>query len=135
MGKRLVVDRRQCTGCDSCVLTCSFAHEGFFDLEKTRIWVRKNAERAECAPKVCTQCEEAPCIASCPVDALSRNDKTGEIRLDREMCNGCQGCIPACPHSGIGFDDGCRVPLICDLCGGDPACVKFCEFPLAIRFE
>ena len=135
MWKRLVVESTRCTGCNSCMLTCSFVHEGLFDLEKTRIWVKKDAERADCAPNVCIQCEEAPCIASCPVNALSRDEKTGVILVDREGCNGCQECVPACPYGGIGFDGTDRVLLICDLCGGDPACVKFCEFPLAIHFD
>jgi len=135
MWKHLVVDSLQCTGCDSCMLTCSFVHEGIFSFEKARIRVSKNGDRAACTPKVCTQCEEAPCISSCAVDALSRDEKTGAVRLNQDACNGCQDCVPACPYDGIGFDEGNRVPLICDLCEGDPACVKFCEFPLAIRYD
>jgi Fe-S-cluster-containing hydrogenase component 2 len=135
MAKHLIVDPVQCTGCNACILTCSFEHEGVFSLEKTRIQVEKDGERADCTPKVCIQCEGAPCVGSCPVDALSRDKKTGGIRLDREICNGCKECVPACPYEGIGFDETDRLPLICDLCGGDPACVKFCEFPLAIRYD
>ena len=135
MRKRLVIDSAECTGCDSCRLTCSFAHEGLFSLEKARIWVEKDNERARFTPRVCVQCEEAPCIANCPVGALSRDGRTGAITVDRETCDGCQTCVTACPYDGIMFDDADGVPLICDLCGGDPACVKFCQFPLAIRFE
>ena len=135
MRKHLVVDPPECTGCDSCMLTCSFEHERSFSIEKARIWVEKDNEWAEFTPRVCIQCNEAPCIASCPVDALSRDERTGATIVDRETCNGCQICVTACPFDGIRFDDTDGVPLICDLCGGDPACVKFCQFPLAIRFE
>ena len=134
MRERLVIEATQCTGCDSCVLTCSFVHEGFFGFEKARIWVDRDAERADFTPRVCIQCEEAPCIASCPVGALSRDEESGAIRVDGDICDGCRVCVTACPYDGIGFDDTGCVPLICDLCGGDPACVKFCQFPLAIRF-
>lgn len=135
MWKRLVVDSMRCTGCNSCMLTCSFGHEGVFSFEKARIWVDRDAERADYTPRVCIQCEEAPCIPSCPLDALSRDERTGAIGVDRETCNGCQECVPVCPYGGIEFDDTDGVPLICDLCGGDPACVKFCEFPLAIVLD
>lgn len=134
MRKCLVVDSSQCTGCNSCMLTCSFEHAGLFSLEKVRIWVDRDTERADFTPRVCIQCEEAPCIASCPVDALSREERTGAIAVARGTCDGCRICATACPFDGIGFDDADGMPLICDLCGGDPACVKFCEFPLAIRF-
>ena len=135
MRKRLVIDPPECTGCDSCMLTCSFQHERSFGLEKSRIWIEKDNERADFIPRVCVQCDDAPCIDSCPVDALSRDERTGATILDREICTGCQTCVSACPFDGIRFDDKDGVPLICDLCGGDPTCVKYCQFPLAIRFE
>jgi Fe-S-cluster-containing dehydrogenase component len=134
MRKRLVVDSTQCTGCNSCMLSCSFEHEGLFNLAKARIWVDRDAERADYTPRVCVQCDDAPCINSCPVNALSRDQTTGAIAVTRGACDGCGVCAASCPFDGIGFDDADGMPLICDLCGGDPACVKFCEFPLAIRF-
>ena len=133
--KRLVLDAIRCSGCRSCVLACSFAHGGVFDVSASRVRIHRNAERAECAPRVCIQCEEAPCIASCPVEALSRDDKTGAIRLDADTCTGCRRCVDACPHEGVGFDEKGNLPLICDLCGGEPVCVGFCRFTEAIRFD
>jgi carbon-monoxide dehydrogenase iron sulfur subunit len=134
MAKRLVIDATECTGCDSCALTCSFEHERAFSLEKACIWVEKDQERASFTPRVCVQCEEAPCIVACPVGALTRDERSGATVVDRDICNGCQICVSVCPFDGIGFDDSDGLPLICDLCGGEPACVRFCEFPLAIRF-
>ena len=133
--KHLVIDPVHCTGCNSCMLTCSFAHERLYDFSKSRIRVQKNAERAECIPRVCIQCEEAPCLSACPVGALSRDSSTGAIQVDGEACTGCKICVASCPYEGIGFDEESQLPLICNLCGGDPACVKFCRFTQAIQFK
>lgn len=135
MDKHLIIDAERCTGCNSCMLTCSFAHDNYFSFARSRIQVKKNAERAIFTPKVCIQCDEAPCITSCPVGALSRDETLGTIKLDEEKCIGCKACVSACPYGGIFFDEDNLMPLICDLCGGDPACVKFCRFPEAIKYE
>src|SRR4030042_836889 len=105
MRNHLVIDSTECTGCDSCALTCSFVHERSFSLEKARIRLEKHEERADFTPKVCVQCEEALCIASCPVGALSRDERTGATLLDRDTCTGCQTCVTACPNDGIRLDD------------------------------
>jgi Fe-S-cluster-containing dehydrogenase component len=49
------------------------------------------------------------------------------VLVDRERCTGCGVCVERCPGS-IPFlhpKDGKAV--ICDLCGGDPECVKVCQ--------
>lgn len=133
--KRLTIDPARCSGCNSCVLTCSFVHEHLYDYSKSRIRVHKDAERAESTPKVCIQCEEAPCVSACPEGALSISPSTGAIQIDGDLCTGCRLCVTACPYEGVGFDEERKLPLICDLCGADPACVAFCQFTQAIRFE
>jgi len=131
---KLIIDPEKCTGCNSCVLACSFAHEGYFSFSKSRIQIKKDEERAVSDPKVCVQCEEIYCIEVCPVDALSRDRTMGVIKWDRERCIHCHLCEAACPYGGIHFDKADEL-LICDLCGGDPACVRVCKFPGAIRYE
>jgi Fe-S-cluster-containing hydrogenase component 2 len=54
--------------------------------------------------------------------------------LDEEKCIGCRACILACPFGAIGFDYGKNIAKKCDLCGGDPKCVAFCETH-ALRYE
>jgi carbon-monoxide dehydrogenase iron sulfur subunit len=133
--KRLKIDAARCSGCNSCVLTCSVVHERLYDYSKSRIRVQKDAERAESTPKVCIQCDEAPCVSVCPVGALSVSSSTGAVEVKEDVCTGCRLCVTACPYDGIAFDEEGKLPLICDLCGGDPACVSFCQFTQAIRFE
>lgn len=130
----IVVETTQCTGCGSCMLACSLAKEGAFSLPLSRIRIIRNEEIAEFTPRVCVQCSDAPCITACPVGALSRNADTGAINLDRDACIGCRQCVTACPYGGVQFDPIRNIPLICDLCGGSPACVEACQLPQAIRY-
>jgi Fe-S-cluster-containing hydrogenase component 2 len=43
------------------------------------------------------------------------------------LCIKCKECITACPYKGIFFDGMDDKVIKCDLCGGDPKCVIFCE--------
>jgi carbon-monoxide dehydrogenase iron sulfur subunit len=132
MTMRLEVHPERCTGCNSCMLACSFQHAKRFSREAARIRPERDLDHAESHPRVCVQCDAAPCIDACPVSALSRHPRTGAILLDDDLCTGCQNCVSACPYVGIYWDASRSIPLICDLCGGAPQCVSFCQFPQAL---
>ncbi|MCK5804166.1 MAG: 4Fe-4S dicluster domain-containing protein [Lentisphaeria bacterium] len=132
--KRLKIVAAQCTGCESCVLSCGFEHDRAFSLHRSRIQIDRDEEHADFTPRVCIQCDERSCVAACPVDALSINETTGAIRVDEGLCIGCRACEAACQHGGIHFIEDVKAPLICDLCGGDPQCIQVCRLPQAIVF-
>ena len=81
---------------------------------------------------LCYQCADVPCVRECPADALSVNEELGMIVLDKEMClrisegTDCTVCIDECPGSTIQLHPTENVPMFCDLCDGDPECVKVC---------
>ncbi len=76
---------------------------------------------------ICQQCEDAACIAACPVSAISRNAVTGAIEIDGEACILCEECVAACPFKAIHLDEPDEKIITCDLCSGDPQCEKCCE--------
>lgn len=115
-----------CTGCRLCEMACSFRHERECSTTKSRIKILKGKEWAFDFPLLCTQCAEAPCIESCLSGALRRDDTTGVVLLVAENCTGCEACIDACPIHAIVLDPDKNIALKCDLCGGDPECVKWC---------
>jgi Fe-S-cluster-containing hydrogenase component 2 len=41
--------------------------------------------------------------------------------------------VSACPHGAVRFHPMIQRVIRCDLCDGDPACIKVCE-PKAIQF-
>jgi Fe-S-cluster-containing dehydrogenase component len=78
-------------------------------------------------PHLCTQCSNYPCVASCPVGALSPNEETGAVIVDNDKCTACGLCIDACPGKIPHLHPDRTHVVICDLCGGDPECTKICE--------
>ncbi len=115
-------------------MACSFAHTDMFSSELARIRVAKREEAGIDVPMVCQLCRRPACIDACPTGALGRDRDDGHITVDESRCTGCGLCAGACPHLAIAYHPETEMPLICDLCGGEPACVKRCVVG-AIRFE
>ena len=78
-------------------------------------------------PHFCVQCEDYPCVEACPIEALSIDSKTGAVLVHKEECTGCGQCVEACPGRVPHIHPKENFILICDLCDGDPQCVKVCQ--------
>lgn len=126
MEKILVTNHEKCTGCRLCEMVCSVMHTGVNNPTRSRIHVIKWPMEGFELPMLCQQCEEAPCITICPKDALSRDPLLGRVALSYDLCIGCRMCVIACPFGGMGIDTVSRQVIKCDLCDGDPTCVRFC---------
>lgn len=85
-------------------------------------------------PVLCLQCKDPFCMKVCPSDALKRNEKTGAITIDYAVCSGCKLCVMICPIGGIVLDPVERKIVKCELCDGDPYCVRFCVTK-ALKYE
>jgi Fe-S-cluster-containing dehydrogenase component len=133
MEKILIIDQEKCTGCRNCELVCSVKHTGASNPTRTRINVIKWENEGFYLPMVCQQCETPACLVVCPKEAISRDNKLGCVKVDYETCIGCRMCMNACPFGGMGFDYKEKKVIKCELCDGDPICVKFCH-PEAIKF-
>lgn len=129
MGKMLVIDVDRCTGCALCELVCSFKHYGEFNPIKSRIHVTTFWEHEIAVPVVCCQCEEPWCGRICPAGAITveKEETTGAtlVKVSEEKCVGCKMCMLVCPFGNIVVLDKGYAEK-CNLCGGDPECVKFC---------
>ncbi len=118
-------DYAACSGCKRCEIACSWKHEGWMWPEASRVRVFMPFPGVE-VPHLCAQCKDYPCVASCPVQALSTDAATGAVIVDRAKCISCGKCIKACPGNVPMLHPGDNKATICDLCNGDPECVKVC---------
>ena len=83
--------------------------------------VRDEFQKYE-VPLVCLQCDDPLCVRMCPQNAVTKVE--GHVVRDTEKCIGCRFCAVICPYSAITVLGKDLVQ--CDLCNGDPTCVKFC---------
>jgi Fe-S-cluster-containing hydrogenase component 2 len=51
----------------------------------------------------------------------------GRTVINYDRCINCKTCVVVCPFGAVGFDPVAKKIISCDLCDGDPVCVKFCE--------
>lgn len=119
-------DFSRCSGCRRCEIKCSLHHEKRIWPDASRIRIYMLIPGAE-VPHFCSQCDDHPCIDSCPVSALAVSEKTGAILVDNEKCTSCKLCIDACPGRIPFLHPKTEKAVICDLCDGDPQCVKACQ--------
>jgi Fe-S-cluster-containing hydrogenase component 2 len=116
----------KCSGCRRCEIACSLFHEKKIWPEASRIRVFMLVPGLD-FPHFCAQCEDYPCVKACPTKALSISKRTGAVLVKKNACIGCGKCIEACPGKIPHMHPKENYILICDLCGGNPQCVKVCR--------
>ena len=123
----LMVFQKDCMGCHACEVACKQEHGLGVGPRLIKV-----IERAPLyIPVYCHHCAKPPCGDSCPVDAISRNER-GIVLVDKDQCIGCKACIEACPFGAMQFDEEREVALVCDLCyerlenDEEPACCMVC---------
>ncbi|MFS2225167.1 FAD-dependent oxidoreductase [Pantoea sp. B65] len=133
MSKFIVANVKECIGCHVCEISCAVAHNNqSWPKSKAdyhpRIWLSRGRE--DFHPQTCHHCQNAPCIASCPVNALYRDNNS--VQLDEKKCIGCKSCIIACPFGVITLTEAAQRSYAqkCDLCVNTPeqlpSCVAHC---------
>jgi Fe-S-cluster-containing hydrogenase component 2 len=65
---------------------------------------------------------------------ISKDPETGVVSRKTEDCFQCAACAVMCPVGAVVLDHKENAFVTCDLCGGDPLCVKVCGTG-ALRFE
>ncbi len=116
--KKLVKNEELCTACGICEQVCSKTYFKEENREKSAIRIEKVDSNLKII--ACNQCGE--CIDLCPADALYR-DKTGVVRLKKDLCVGCFSCVGFCPEAAMFYYGEYTEPFKCIACG---ICVKEC---------
>ncbi len=113
---------RACIGCRKCAEACHQENnhdrrtnnsyirvlemeQGSFDMERGTV----DYDHAVPAPGKfympvqCHQCDDAPCVKVCPVEATWK-EKDGIVVVDYDWCIGCRYCEAACPYHARRFN-------------------------------
>jgi len=109
-----------------CELACAIHKTGIANPLHARIRISKNEKTGVNQPITCRQCDPAPCAEACPEEAIIRDSETGALIIHEDRCIQCGNCVDVCPFGAAQFSLDGNV-IICDLCGGDPMCTKFCQ--------
>lgn len=152
--KVFVFDVSICNGCYNCQIACKDEHVANDwtpyakpQPETGQFWLKLSEHVRGTVPKVkvayiaqmCNHCRDAPCIPSCPVDAIyQRTD--GLVIINPIKCTGCKNCVDACPYDAIYWNDSLNIAQKCTGCAHlldsgwkEPRCVDACP-TLALRF-
>ena len=135
--KVIVYDPFYCSGCMTCMTACSTYHNGATSLSKARIQILRH--EAHAITRIdeeddlifdmisCQHCDQPFCLMFCPTLAIQKDRETGAVHIDHDKCVGCRTCMTVCPFGAISYDKDRRQVMKCELCGGDPQCVRFCQ--------
>ena len=124
----------KCNGCLECEKACAKSHPSSVAAGRPRIKVTKTDGSHHAV--MCLHCETCPPSEVCPSALLEFHEDGKYWTLDEHRCFACMSCIPRCPHEGVFFEGafGIETAYTCDLCAGDPACMKACK-PGALTLE
>ncbi|BBO90144.1 hypothetical protein [Desulfosarcina ovata] len=115
---RIKVDQSKCTGCLICEITCSLVHTGQVQRQASAIQVKfGHLDHAPHQPVVCRQCKRMLCLKS--------EDKKSDDALRQTFFWKNDNHRKAdCAFDAL-FASGDNL-IHCNLCGGDPECIKSC---------
>ena len=132
----MVIDQERCVGCQSCTVACKSEWDVPNGFARTRV---RQTGVVGSFPKLttsfyvsqCNHCDRPTCVPACPTGATYQ-DKTGIVRVNRDLCIGCGACVAACPYGARYVNAKIGKVDKCDFCasrlenGLQPACVATC---------
>lgn len=139
----MIIDTKNCVGCQTCTVSCKISNE----VPGSAHWNHLESLNSEVLyqpagtypnptlafrPMLCNHCDDPACAAHCPTRAMHKDETTGIVSVDQDLCIGCGYCAWVCPYGAPSMDDVDHVMSKCDFCvsrtteGVEPYCVASC---------
>ncbi len=138
--KAFYFDMKNCVGCHACQIACR-DRNALYNVGE--IFRKVDSYEGGKFPKpwvyflsiACNHCAAPACVKNCPTGAMYKDEETGLVLHDDEMCIGCGMCVQACPYGEpiLMEKEGKKVSAKCDGCfslvqkGQNPVCVDACN--------
>lgn len=144
----MVIDIRSCTGCQTCTIACKTSNEvpgegrwcHLEDYYGGTLYM-PNVDNGKVSlhfrPLLCNHCSDPLCVMNCPTGAMRKDEATGVVSVDQDICIGCSTCANSCSYGAPVLNEERMVMGKCNLCAGRtdngdlPFCVQAC--PARIR--
>lgn len=125
-----------CTRCGDCIAVCPVSA---IVKASPQAGLAAGTPYIDPAVQACVACEDMPCAAACPTEALSVPERgwvgyrMGSLELDPDRCiafhgSECGVCARACPvgEKALAMDDDGRPVIKMEGCVGCGSCVRVC---------
>jgi anaerobic dimethyl sulfoxide reductase subunit B (iron-sulfur subunit) len=147
------LDINRCIGCKTCEIACKDYHELGPEILYRRIYDYEGGTWNDNGDGTwttdafvyhitlsCNHCDNPACVAACPTGAMQKDEETGLVFTDRNVCIGCMQCRSACPYDAPRLNEELGICRKCDGCiarvknGRQPICVESCPMR-ALEFD
>jgi carbon-monoxide dehydrogenase iron sulfur subunit len=122
----LSIDREKCNGCGVCQVMCSLAKKKAVQPAESRIRVNRYSGADFQSLALCQHCAEPGCVNACLMGVVIQDPGSGLVGRDTAKCFACGACKVMCPAGAPVYDSHEDAYVTCDLCKGEPICVKVC---------
>jgi Fe-S-cluster-containing dehydrogenase component len=126
----------KCIGCKCCVVACSEQNGNPAAIHWRRVGEVEGGHyphsQRHYLSMGCNHCLEPSCLTGCPVEAYTKDPRTGVVMHSADARIGCQYCTWNCSYGVPQYNSERAVVGKCDLCqnrlsvGAAPACVDAC---------
>jgi protein NrfC len=140
----MVLRQDRCIDCEKCMVACVATNHVPEYGWRTKILKRELPsaldQKWEFIPILCNQCNNPPCVRTCPTTATYKDKTNGVVQMNNKKCIGCKSCMMACPYDARYYNEEKGAIDKCDFCFESrlskgvniPACVEACPSDVRI---
>lgn len=140
----MVLRQDRCIDCEKCMEACIDTNRvpeyGWRTKILKRVLPDAVDQKWEFIPILCNQCNNPPCVRTCPTTATYKDKTNGIVQMNNKKCIGCKSCMMACPYDARYYCEEKKAIDKCDFCFESrlsrginiPACVEACPSDVRI---